>query len=113
MSKYSVLYADPPWDYAGKTQHNGVSAVKSAEDHYPTMTLDQLKALKVTEKCDEDCLLFLWSSSPHLPQALDQTNLYHIYYLIQSINKFFNITCFKLSLTYLLPYNFLCLLYMR
>lgn len=71
MSKYSVLYADPPWDYDGKTQHNGVSAVKSAEDHYPTMTLEQLKNLKIKEKTEDDALLFLWSSSPHLEQALE------------------------------------------
>ena len=68
---YQVLYADPPWDYAGKTQQNGKVAVKSATDHYPTMTLAELKALKVKDICDKKAILFMWSSSPHLPQAIE------------------------------------------
>lgn len=70
-SRYSVLYADPPWDYNGKTQQNGDHAVKSAKDHYPTMTLKELKALKVQDICEPDAVLFLWTSSPHLPQAIE------------------------------------------
>ena len=69
--KYSVLYADPAWDYDGKTQHNGKVGVKSAINHYPTMTLEQLKALDIQSLCEDDCVLFLWSSSPHLDQAID------------------------------------------
>jgi len=68
---YSIIYADPPWDYAGQTQHNSVKDNKSAIDHYNTMTLSQLKELKVKDVCEKDCLLFLWTSSPHLPQAID------------------------------------------
>ena len=68
---YQVLYADPPWDYAGHSQHDTKTAVKSANGHYDTMTLDKLKELKVKEKCDKDCVLFLWTSSPHLPQAIE------------------------------------------
>jgi N6-adenosine-specific RNA methylase IME4 len=73
MSKYSVLYADPPWDYAGKTQHTSGDFKEgmSAKDHYNTMTLQQLKELKIQEKTEKDCVLFLWTSSPHLPQALE------------------------------------------
>ena len=73
MQKFSVLYADPPWDYAGHTQHTDgdFKEGKSAKDHYPTMTLPQLKALKVKDICSPDSVLFLWTSSPHLPQALD------------------------------------------
>jgi len=73
MSKYSVLYADPPWDYAGKTQHTSGEFKEgmSAKDHYNTMTLQELKELKIKEKTEDDCLLFLWTSSPHLEQALE------------------------------------------
>lgn len=73
MDKFAVVYADPPWDYAGKTQHTdgefkeGMSAI----DHYPTMTLEKLKALKVADICERDAVLFLWTSSPHLPQAIE------------------------------------------
>ena len=73
MSKYSVLYADPPWDYAGKTQHTSGDFKEgmSAKDHYNTMTLEELKQLKIQEKTEQDALLFLWTSSPHLEQALE------------------------------------------
>jgi len=70
---FSVIYADPPWDYAGRTQHTDGEFKEgmSAKDHYPTMSLDKLKALKVADICEKDSVLFLWTSSPHLPQALE------------------------------------------
>lgn len=72
-TKYSILYADPPWDYDGKTQHtNGeFKEGKSAVDHYPTMKLDALMKLPIQEVCDKNALLFMWTSSPHLPQAIE------------------------------------------
>jgi len=68
---YSIVYADPCWNYAGREQHNKKEANKSVEEHYPTMTLEELKKLKVPEICHKDCLLFMWTSSPHLPQAIE------------------------------------------
>jgi N6-adenosine-specific RNA methylase IME4 len=67
---YEVLYADPPWDYAGRTQQNGTSETGGAVTHYPTMSLEQLKALRVPDICAKNAALFLWTSSPHLPQAI-------------------------------------------
>jgi N6-adenosine-specific RNA methylase IME4 len=69
--KYDIIYADPPWDYAGKTQHNDKVGVKSAHDHYPCMTLTELKKLNVKDIANRNSILFLWTSSPHLPQALE------------------------------------------
>lgn len=71
MSKYAILYADPCWDYDGREQHNKVERNKSVGDHYNTMTLEELKKLKVPDITDSDALLFLWTSSPHLPQAIE------------------------------------------
>jgi len=68
---YQVLYADPPWDYAGKEQHNNKTKNKSVINHYPTMSLDKLKELNVKSVCADDAILFMWSSSPHLPQAIE------------------------------------------
>jgi N6-adenosine-specific RNA methylase IME4 len=73
--KYQIIYSDPCWDYKGQTQHNGKggSDTGGATSHYPTMTLKELKNLKpmIDELADENCLLFMWSSSPHLDQAID------------------------------------------
>ena len=48
-SKYQIIYADPPWDYKGQKQHNGVggSDTGGATSHYSTMTLNDLKRLPV------------------------------------------------------------------
>jgi N6-adenosine-specific RNA methylase IME4 len=70
--RFEILYADPPWDYKGQTQHGGkgVSDTGGAEKHYPTMTLSQLMDLDVPSITADNALLFLWSSSPHLDQAI-------------------------------------------
>lgn len=70
---FQIVYADPPWDYAGQSQHAGKrGATSAANGHYPTMKLQDLKRLEVLEVCDKSaCLLFMWTSSPHLPQAIE------------------------------------------
>lgn len=63
MKKYKVIYADPPWRYDRK-RGKGV-----AEDHYPTMTIEEICNLPVEELADEDCILFLWTTFPQLLEA--------------------------------------------
>ena len=43
---------------------------RSAEQHYPTMTMDELRALDVAGLAARDLVLFLWAVWPMLPQAL-------------------------------------------
>lgn len=73
--KYPIIYCDPPWDYKGQKQHNGKGGTDTggAEVHYPTMTLKELKKLKpmIDELADDNCLMFMWATSPHLDQAID------------------------------------------
>ncbi len=68
---YSIIYADPCWDYAGRQQHNAVHKNKSADDHYATLPLATLKTLDVKSITEPDALLFIWTSSPHLEQAIE------------------------------------------
>ena len=70
--KFAIIYADPPWDYKGQLQHNGAGGNDSggAARHYPTVTLADLCTLPVASIAEEDCLLFMWSTSPHLDQAI-------------------------------------------
>ena len=71
---YQVILCDPPWDYKGQKQHAGKGKPDTggAEKHYHTLTLQELKGLKVHEIADpEGCLLFLWATSPHLDQAIE------------------------------------------
>jgi N6-adenosine-specific RNA methylase IME4 len=63
---YGVIYADPPWRFEPYSRETGMD--RAADNHYPTMTLDDIKALTVPAA--EDCVLFLWATVPMLPEAL-------------------------------------------
>jgi N6-adenosine-specific RNA methylase IME4 len=62
---YGVIYADPPWLYENKPMGDVARAV---EEHYPTMSLDEIKAVPIPAA--KDCVLFLWATVPLLPEAL-------------------------------------------
>lgn len=70
--RFEIIYADPPWDYKGQLQHAGPRSrdTGGAARHYPTVTLDMLCALDVPRITARDSLLFMWSSNPHLDQAI-------------------------------------------
>ena len=81
--KYDIIYADPPWDYNGKMQFDKTSAaverfdvtkkvfISAATFKYPTLKLAELKKLPVRDISAENALLFMWTSSPHLTQAIE------------------------------------------
>lgn len=66
MKKYSVIYADPPWTYQTYSEKG---KGRSAERHYPTMSIDEIAKLPVGDLAAKDCALFLWVTFPCLPQA--------------------------------------------
>ena len=59
-----MIYADPPWRYTQK----GLQG--AAEKHYPTMGIDEIRALPVAELAEKDCALFLWVTIPCLLEGL-------------------------------------------
>ena len=67
IKKYSIIYADPPWQYK---VYSKKGAGRSAESHYPTMSIEDIRALPVGELADRDCALFLWITFPTLLEAL-------------------------------------------
>lgn len=73
MDRYAIIYADPPWDYKGQTQHAGAGskATGSAQTHYNTLTLPQLKRLNLRDVCAENALLFMWVTGPFINQGVD------------------------------------------
>ena len=66
--KYSVIYADPPWQY-NTEQHGKKEQDTVLETHYPTMTIDEICNLNVKDIADNDAVLFLWATSPLLPKS--------------------------------------------
>lgn len=69
--KYNVIYADPPWKYNSKRAKYIDNNSGETEKHYPTMTLKELKSLKVNEIADENCMLFCWVTFPLLKEGLE------------------------------------------
>ena len=68
MKQYAVIYADPPWQYrVYSTKHR----TRGAELHYPTMCLEEIKALPVESLAARDCVLFLWATMPNLREAME------------------------------------------
>jgi len=62
--EYDVIYADPAWKY-----NFSPSKYFSIEYHYPTMNIKDIKQLPIKSK--KNSVLFLWSTSPKLLEALD------------------------------------------
>ena len=63
--RYQVLLADPPWKYDFSASEN-----REIENQYPTMTIDAICELPVPTLAEDDAVLFLWATSPKLPEAL-------------------------------------------
>lgn len=66
---FKFICCDPPWAFS--TYSAKGKEKKSAELHYATMTLDDIKALDVAGIADKDCLLWLWATRPMFQEALD------------------------------------------
>jgi N6-adenosine-specific RNA methylase IME4 len=64
VGTYNVIYADPPWSYS----NSGFD--QSAADQYPTMSTADICDLPVRELAGTPCVLYLWATSPLLPDAL-------------------------------------------
>lgn len=63
MKKYQIIYADPPWQFKA---YSSKGLGRNAESHYPTMTLEEIRALPVKDLADQNCALFLWTTIPFL-----------------------------------------------
>jgi N6-adenosine-specific RNA methylase IME4 len=64
LEQFSIIYGDPPWRFSNK------GARGAAENHYLTMSIDEICALPVADIAAPDSALFLWATFPMLPDAL-------------------------------------------
>ncbi len=62
---FDLLYVDPPWRYEFVEAEN-----RAIENQYPTMSLDEIKALELPQIAP-DALLLMWATSPKLTEALE------------------------------------------
>ena len=64
---FRVIVADPPWPYekrANDPSHRGVLP-------YPSMSIEQIKALDVDAIAHADSILWLWSTNHHMREAFE------------------------------------------
>lgn len=57
--KFRVIVADPPWEY------------DRSHCDYPSMPLESVKALPVASLCEEDCIVWLWTTNGMLREAFE------------------------------------------
>ena len=67
--RFKTILADPPWQFQNRTG-------KMAPEHkrlnrYPTMKLEEIKALPVEEAAQENSHLYLWVPNAMLPEGLE------------------------------------------
>jgi len=65
--KYTVIYADPSWDYRDKA----LAGKRGASCKYPTLTIDELCQLPVKDITKENAFLFLWTTFPLLEECFE------------------------------------------
>jgi N6-adenosine-specific RNA methylase IME4 len=63
-TKYPVIYADPPWRYDYAETEN-----RAIENQYPTMTIDEICNMPVSDLATDDAILFMWTTAPKLEEA--------------------------------------------
>ena len=77
---YLTILADPPWKQGmvGKWTHKRTVA-KSLE--YPTMTIEEICAMRVGELAGEGCHLWLWTTNQFLDAGFDVMRAWGFKYL--------------------------------
>lgn len=63
MTQYGVILADPPWSY-----RNGGNG--RARAHYSTMTIEDIRALPISDLAKPDAVLLMWCTWPQLKDGL-------------------------------------------
>ena len=65
--KYPIILADPPWHF---DVYDDSGMQRTPQWQYPTMDLADICALPVGDLATPDAVLFMWTTAPHLQQAL-------------------------------------------
>ena len=75
---YDVIYADPPWRYDFSKSNS-----REIENQYPTMTVEEICALRVPSA--KNSVLYLWATAPKLLEALAVMKAWGFQYKTQAV----------------------------
>ena len=67
--RYQLILADPPWEYENK--NTGRTNNSGACKKYATMSVEEIKNLPISDIAMKDSCLFLWATTPLLPEAFE------------------------------------------
>ena len=66
--KFPTIYADPPWPYLNEASRG------AAVNHYPTMSIDEIRNQHVRPLAEANSHLHLWTTNAFLREAFDVIN---------------------------------------
>jgi len=67
--RYKLILADPPWKY--ENGHTGRDMKHGVDDEYLTMSVEELKTFPISSISLDDSYLFMWVTSPLLPEGIE------------------------------------------
>ena len=82
-AKFGVILADPEWKFETYSEETGMD--RSADNHYPTSSLEAIKSRDVGSLAADDCALFLWATVPMVPEALEVMTAWGFKYKSQTV----------------------------
>ena len=77
---FDVIYADPPWRYDFSRSES-----RSIPSHYDNLPIEDVCAIPVSSASADDSVLFLWATSPKLPEALAVLRAWGFTYVTHAI----------------------------
>ena len=71
--KYDIIYADPPWEYSNGDRIRSAKdhSYIDVNDHYETLSMEDLKQLDIGSIANDNSLLFSWLLSPLLKECIE------------------------------------------
>jgi len=75
--KYSIIYADPPWEYDDPKGNLPRLGGKT----YPVLPLEEIKRLPIGTIVNKDAVLFLWVTMPKLREGLEVIEAWDFKYI--------------------------------
>jgi len=67
--KFGTILADPPWQFQNRT--GKIAPEHKRLSRYPTLTLEGIKALPISDAASDVCHLYLWVPNALLPQGIE------------------------------------------
>jgi N6-adenosine-specific RNA methylase IME4 len=73
VSRYQIIYADPPWFYSNRSANRITKFGGGARAHYDVMKDKDILAMSdfVGGLADDNCALFLWCTCPRLDFGME------------------------------------------